>query len=109
MPGMGWQVLGLDLNRSESRRDWTARRRRRILHVRRRRISTAPLLERLPLRRCGSIKIDESHQLFCHIGEQLEFSGVQRLAQQLQQEDVRAVGKTRSQAAEEKPETAGGV
>ena len=61
------------------------------------------------LRCCGSIEIDEGHQLFRQVGEQLEFSGVQRLAQQLKQESVRAVREGRSQAAEEKAETAGGI
>jgi hypothetical protein len=42
------------------------------------------------LRYCGSIEINESHQLFRLAGEQLEFSGVQRLAQQLQQEGSEA-------------------
>ena len=61
------------------------------------------------LRRCSPIEIDESYQLFRLVGEQLEFSGVQRLTQQLKQENVRAVREGRCQAAEEKAETAGGI
>jgi hypothetical protein len=45
------------------------------------------------LRCCGSIEINECHQLFRQVGEQLEFSGIQRLAQQLKQEGVPAVSK----------------
>ena len=61
------------------------------------------------LRCCSSIEINESQQLFRQVGEQLEFSGLQRLAQQLKQEGVRALSKGRSQVAEEKAETAGGI
>src|SRR5258705_12768924 len=59
------------------------------------------------LRCCNSIEINESHQLFRQVGEQLEFSGIQRLAQPLKQEGVRAIRKGWPQAAEEKAETAG--
>src|SRR6516225_1560510 len=58
---------------------------------------------------CGAIAIDERHQLLREIGEQLKLSGVQWLAQRLKEEGVRAVRERRSQAAEEKAETASGI
>ena len=61
------------------------------------------------LRCCGAIAIDECHQSLREIGEQLKLSGVQWLAQRLKEEGVRAVRERRSQAAEEKAETASGI
>ena len=60
--------------------------------------------------RClGSVAIDKGNQLLCLIGEELKFAGVQRLAQPLKQEQVRALSRSRSQAAEEEAETAGRI
>src|SRR6476619_1197591 len=62
-----------------------------------------------PSRCCRSIPIDESDQLFRHVGEQLEFFGVERLAQQLKRENVLAVSKGWSEPAKEKAEAPGGI
>ena len=35
--------------------------------------------------------INERHELLCHVGENLKFSGIQWIAEQLQQEDIRTV------------------
>jgi hypothetical protein len=51
--------------------------------------------------RFGSIAIDEGYQLFGRLGEQLEFSRIQRLAQELKEESIRAIQEGWPQAAEE--------
>jgi hypothetical protein len=59
--------------------------------------------------RRGAIAIDESYQFFGRLGEQLELSRIQRLAQELKQESVSAIQESWPQAAEEKAETACGI
>ena len=51
----------------------------------------------------SAIAIDEGHELLGRLGEELKFAGVERFAQPLQQKGIGAIGKGRSQAAEEKP------
>jgi hypothetical protein len=56
-----------------------------------------------------AIAINEGHELFGRFGEELKLAGVERFAQPLQQKRIGAIGKGRSQAAEEKAERAGGI
>ena len=56
-----------------------------------------------------AIAIDEGHELLGRLGEKLKLAGIERFAQPLQQKGIGAIGKGRSQAAEEKAERAGGI
>jgi len=60
------------------------------------------------LRYFSSIKSNENHELFRQLGENRKLQGVQRLAQQLQQESVLAIGKGRSDPTEEESKSARG-